>query len=170
MYRDKYLKYKNKYMSLKYKNKFRSLKNNMNTLEFRINETYIDNNNIYKKEDFEGEAHIDFNYDDNKLYTTIMVDENAVNTDEDKFYVHLLRINNDNNLLSYVPPTPPINTGINDGTNIYHIYHIYIYEQPSKIKATNYSRYNFDLNNFITSYKLKEVGHFTYKVQSKSNK
>jgi len=165
MYRDKYLKYKNKYLTLK--NKYGGAKSQSNnTLDFSINETYIDSNNMYKREDFEGEARINFDYDDNKLYTTIMVDENAVNTDKDKYYVHLLKINNNNDLLSYVPPTPPINTGINDGTHIYHIYHIYIYEQSSKIKADNYSRYNFDLDDFITRNKLKEVGHFTYKVTS----
>ena len=42
-----------------------------NTLDFSINETYIDSNNIYKKEDFEGDIHIDFDYNDNKLYTTM---------------------------------------------------------------------------------------------------
>ncbi len=167
MYRDKYLKYKNKYLTLKDKYGGAKSNNKNNTIEFSINETYIDSNNMYKRQDFEGEACINFDYDDNKLYTTIMVDQNAVNTDEGNFYVHLLRINNNNDLLSYVPPTPPINTGINDGTNIYHIYHIYIYEQSSKIKADNYSRYNFNLTNFITRNKLKEVGHFTYKVKSK---
>lgn len=175
MYLDKYLKYKNKYLTLKTKYGGSKSQSN-NTLDFSINETYIDSNNIYKKEDFEGDVHIDFDYDDNKLYTTIMVDENAVNTDKDKYYVHLLKINNtgpfqsdldDNEILSYVPPTPPINTGIisKDGT-YYHQYHIYIYEQSSKIKKSNYSRYNFDLDDFIKINKLKEVGHFTYKVTS----
>ncbi len=72
MYHNKYLKYKNKYLTLKNKYGSKPQSNDKNnTIEFSINETYIDSNNMYKRQDFEGEAHINFDYDDNKLYTTM---------------------------------------------------------------------------------------------------
>jgi len=150
MYCNKYLKYKNKYLVLK---------GGSNNIKLHIDKTIINSYNIYTKEEFDGEAFIDFDYDHSKLYTTLMVDENAINTEKGKYYLHLLKINNDKNILEYMPPQPPEKSGI-------HTYHIYVYEQPSSLSIMSYMRNNFDLTNFITINNLKEVGHFKYKVSN----
>jgi phosphatidylethanolamine-binding protein (PEBP) family uncharacterized protein len=151
MYYTKYNKYKTKYLQLK-----NQIGNG--NVSFVINETIIDNDKIYKTENFQGEYVINFDYNENKLYTIIMIDENAVNTTDGNYYIHLLKINTINEVIKFIPPTPPKDTGI-------HNYHIKIYEQPMYLKINNVPpRENFNLNYFVEQYNLKEVGNFTYKV------
>lgn len=147
-------------MYLRYKAKYLRMKGGSSSITFSVDKQTIIDGQTYKKEDFSGRASIKFNYGENKFYTTLMVDANAVNTNQMKYFLHMLKINNDQNIIKYMKPTPPPGSGT-------HLYHIYVYEQDGLIDmgSENFPRANFDLDLFVKSHRLVEVGHFKYQVE-----
>jgi phosphatidylethanolamine-binding protein (PEBP) family uncharacterized protein len=88
----------------------------------------------------------------NKLYTVIMIDrdtpskENAYN----KYWLHLLKVNNNIDIMSYEAPNPAVGTG-------YHRYYFLLFEQPNYIDISSYKinkRRAFNLDDFVGRFNL----------------
>jgi phosphatidylethanolamine-binding protein (PEBP) family uncharacterized protein len=92
---------------------------------------------------------IDFNLNNNKYYTLILVDPDAPSREVNfnKHYLHWLIVNinnqdklNYNNLIDYLPPSPPILSG-------YHRYYFYLFEQKEKYNNPDNLRNKYNINN-----------------------
>jgi phosphatidylethanolamine-binding protein (PEBP) family uncharacterized protein len=103
------------------------------------------------------------NIDPKKLYTIMIVDEDAPSKENpiNKYMIHLLVINNKTTIFDYYPPNPPINAGP-------HRYHILVYEQSNFIDKCNIkliSRAKFDLNIFIKKNLLELYDKFMFQTE-----
>ena len=69
-----------------------------------------------------------FNKTVGKLYTIVMVDHDAPSADDpyNKYWLHWLVINNNEDMVPYSPPNPPMGSGP-------HRYFVYIFEQPNEL-------------------------------------
>ena len=95
----------------------------------------------------------------NKYYTyfVINIDTDTTNNKQiEKFYIHLLIINNSNIIFNYQKPKPPKNSGI-------HLYHVLIYEQTRIYYLKNNDRININLDDFINKYNLLLIDKFIFK-------
>lgn len=96
-------------------------------------------------------------------YTIIMVDPDAPSMQNPiyKYWLHWLVINNGQEVMSYMPPTPGKGSGV-------HRYFFLIYKQDYplyNVSVTN--RKNFNLNQFIRDNKLKLVYQIYFKTENK---
>jgi phosphatidylethanolamine-binding protein (PEBP) family uncharacterized protein len=103
------------------------------------------------------------NVDPSKLYTIMIVDEDAPSKTNpiNKYMIHLLIINNKTKIFDYHPPNPPINAGP-------HRYHILVYEQSNfidKYSIKLLSRAKFDLNIFVKKNLLKLFDKFMFQTE-----
>jgi len=93
---------------------------------------------------------------DEKLYTIILLDENA----KQKYFIHLLKINNHDVIQPYTPPHPPAGTGD-------HKYSILIYEQKNEIDPNSLKdtpRSGFNLLSFPSQYNLRLISSSSFIV------
>jgi len=105
------------------------------------------------------------NIDPKKIYTIMIVDEDAPTKSNpiNKYWIHLLLINNKTIIFDYIPPNPPANSGP-------HRYHVLVYEQPNQIDKSNITinlRPKFDLDKFVSIHKLKLFDKFMFLVERK---
>ena len=104
---------------------------------------------------------IDYNFDKNKLYTIMMIDKDAPNATDPKYkyWLHWLIINNNQTIIKYEQPTPPIGSGL-------HRYYICIYLQTDKLTNIQISkRSNFDVRIFRHQNNLKCVDFIMFKTE-----
>lgn len=110
---------------------------------------------------------IDFNlekYDTSKKHTIIVVDPDAPSADNPiyKYWLHQLTINETQNVLGYVPPSPPKNSGP-------HRYFFFLYEQQRNIDSDKINinlRKNFNLAQFVADNNLREVSSVYFVTQN----
>lgn len=98
-------------------------------------------------------------------YTVAMVDPDAPSAKNPiyKYWLHLLTINNNQDVVSFEPPTPPSGSGP-------HRYYIFLLKQKSKLdenKINISSRKNFNLGSFIAENDLEIIDniHFVTEKQ-----
>lgn len=130
-----------------------------------INDTQLINKNLYPIELFYCGyiPKIKSNIDPKKLYTIMIVDEDAPSKTNpiNKYMIHLLIINNKTTIFDYKPPNPPINSGP-------HRYHVLVYEQSNIIDKCNIklvSRPKFDLDKFVSTNILKLFDKFMFQTE-----
>jgi len=120
--------------------------------------------------DTQKQPQIKFNVYPNKNYTILMVDPDAPSHSNPiyKYWLHLLIINNNQEIIKYMPPDPPKGSGP-------HRYIFYLLEQQNtldknKLKIynddTNTSRKNFNLGDFIINNNLTVVDSVYFKTES----
>lgn len=94
---------------------------------------------------------INFDKNPNKLYTIMMIDPDApsMKNNKYKYWLHLLIINNNDVIVPYHPPDPPIGSGK-------HRYYVLIFEQNEKISSLPVinKREKFNVNDFIKKYNI----------------
>lgn len=96
----------------------------------------------------------------NIFYTTLIIDVDAPTKNNPIYsdFIHYLKVNNNEIIIDYMPPSPPKMSGE-------HRYIIYIFEQENKINNLKIDkRNNFNLQIFINNYKLKEFDKFIFKA------
>jgi large subunit ribosomal protein L35 len=141
-------------------------------------EVYIDNkkinyNDAFESKDIQSILELKINLEPNYYYTLMMIDPDAPSRKNPikKFWLHWLKINmdfkgnNSEEIVSYHPPTPPINTD-------YHRYYICILKQINKfslsqinkIKTEITKRNNFDPVKFEENYLLTLVNKFKFRA------
>lgn len=106
---------------------------------------------------------IKFVPESNTYYTTIMVDPDAPSKTNPiyKYWIHLLIINNNEGIIEFANPNPPKGSGP-------HRYIIYLFKQENKLGDIHvYSRNNFDLDKFISTYNLTLVGNIMFITERK---
>ena len=95
----------------------------------------------------------------NKLLTLLIVDPDAHYPDNptEKYIIHNLVINTNENIFKYKSPNPPLDSPP-------HRYFILVYRQPNIIKLDEpiNQRNKFDLNAFVKKYKLKKIDKFVF--------
>jgi hypothetical protein len=152
-------------------------------IEFEIyyKNNKIKNNQFLTPSDTNKQPIIKYNNYDDKLYTIIMYDPDAINGT----FVHWAivnipgnNINNGDILLPYKGPSPPYNTGK-------HRYIFNLYEQSNKIEKDKILNRNMSINNienllkinnpvavllFLSEYENNKKGGKTYKKRNKTNK
>ena len=105
---------------------------------------------------------IEFNSNINKLYTISMFDIDAPNRNDPgkADWLHMLKVNNNDVLAKYTPPSPPFRSGP-------HRYYIQVCEQSGPIMHIKISdRKKFSASKFIAQQKLKVVCEFMFMVEN----
>ena len=130
-----------------------------------VNNTTLQQNNVYKSSLFKNtlpNISTD-NVTNTDSYTIIMVDNDAPYPSNNiyKYYMHLLVVDCNKTIFSYIPPSPPKDSDK-------HRYIINVYKQTNKIydNATNFFknmvRTGFDLNDFVKKMGLIQVDSFEF--------
>lgn len=117
--------------------------------------------NLRSRSDTLAQPIVSWNAIPGKLHTVLMWDPDA----PAKSWVHLFVINAPSSnlsqgqtLLSYEPPSPP--SGI-------HRYFLTVFQQPEKLDISSPNeRGNFDVNAFLTKYRLVKIGEKMIKVKA----
>lgn len=134
----------------------------MKLLTVKFNGLAINYNQIIDLKLVQVEPEIIYDYKPDKYYTILMVDPDAPSRDNPtkKYYLHWIRINNNNNIVPFVPSTPPPGSG-------FHRYCILLFEQETPLdqykllkqlkKDGQLERANFNPKNFEKYYNLKMV-------------
>ena len=105
-----------------------------------------------------------FNKEEKKFYTIIIIDPDAPYPSNPiyKYMLHMLVTNNDNIVVKYMGPNPPVDSEP-------HRYYTCIFEQTVIIEKTpkfpKFPRSNFDLKQFVLDNKLKIIGCFKFRVK-----
>ncbi len=103
---------------------------------------------------------IGFCYNRRKIYTTVIVDLNAVdveNIGQRYIFLHMIKINNSELVNEYLPPLPPIGSGV-------HKYSILLFEQTRFLQIEKQVRENFNLKEFMSKNGLVLVDYFIFKT------
>ena len=129
-------------------------------MEILVNGKILKNNELYDYEFFKNKYPIiTYKKEKDALYTTLIIDRDSPSkeTSNNKYRIHLFKINNDEIILNYEPPNPPINSGE-------HRYYVYILKQEKYYKYNNNDRSQFDYNEFFTKYNLKKAYEMCFKA------
>ncbi|XWV24450.1 phosphatidylethanolamine-binding protein-like protein [Tupanvirus deep ocean] len=104
-----------------------------------------------------------------EFYTILMVDPDAPSRENPiyKYWLHLLIINNNQKIVSYEPPSPPINSGK-------HRYIFYLLKQQGVLSKNklqdfndnNIDRKNFNLEDFINDNNLKIMSSVYFETEN----
>jgi phosphatidylethanolamine-binding protein (PEBP) family uncharacterized protein len=119
--------------------------------------TILENYMIYDLKLFNKYApKIKFNKQNNKKYTIMMIDRDAIQ----KYWLHWLIVDTNNTIVPYNPPTPPKGSGT-------HHYCIIVLEQPNNIHLTEIpNRPNFNPKRFIIRHTLKCIHSIEFLVNN----
>lgn len=109
---------------------------------------------------------ISWNFLPDKSYTLLIYD---IDVKDKSPFCHTLIINipgmnlsKGNMIISYIPPSPPLNS-------LPHQYYINIYEQNIYIDPNiKFNREKFDIRMFVNKYELKLYDEFIFKVENKN--
>jgi phosphatidylethanolamine-binding protein len=104
-----------------------------------------------------------FNFPAHQLYTIMMIDPDAPSKDKpiNKYWLHWLMINNDQTILDFNPPAPPIGSGE-------HRYYIYVFQQPQQIKLDiAHQRPKFNFDKFVQTHQLKPIAVVMFRTERK---
>lgn len=103
-----------------------------------------------------------YEFDKNKVYTIMMIDcdppsrENPIN----RYWLHWLIINNNQEINPYNPPNPPKNSGD-------HRYNFCIFEQSNKIDLKEIlERPKFNVEKFVQDNNLKFVSTIRFIIKN----
>ena len=97
------------------------------------------------------------------LQTIIIIDSDAPNVDQPvyRYFLHMLTVNNNQEVMPYTPPAPPKNSG-------FHHYHILLAAQAKAIDLENLTwlatRHRFDLDLFIHKYGLTVIDKLYFRT------
>ena len=131
-------------------------------ITFLFNSKKIFYNDLLTKEETSTKPIIQFNKEEGKSYTIIMIDPDAPYPSKPiyKYMLHMLVTNNDNIVVEYLGPNPPPDSDP-------HRYYTCIFEQTAIIEKTKkFPRPNFDLKQFVSDNKLKIIGCFKFRVKA----
>lgn len=129
-------------------------------MELIANNKYLKNEELYNYDFFTNTCPtITYKKEKDTLYTTLIIDKDAPSkeTSNNRYYIHLFKINNDEIILNYEPPRPPKNSGE-------HRYYVYILKQKNYYKYNNNNRKQFDYNDFFTKYNLTIAYEMCFKA------
>lgn len=129
-------------------------------IKMSINGKNIKYNEYLTKESSSTKPVIRFSKNPYKKYTIIMIDPDAPSPSNpiNKYHLHWLIINNDQTIMEYSGPSPPLHSGT-------HRYYTCIFEQEEELYlSNNYPRSKFDLENFVSDNKLNIKGCFKFNV------
>lgn len=124
-------------------------------------------NDLLTKEETSIIPVINFNKEKKKLYTIIIIDPDAPypTNPTNKYMLHMLVTNNNNEVVKYMGPNPPTDSDP-------HRYYTCIFEQTVIIantkKIPKFSEHpipHFDLKQFVLDNKLKIIGCFKFRVK-----
>ena len=144
----------------------------MSNFSVEINNVIVHNGDHLPLNKVQTKPKINYKKQQGDNYTIIMVDPDAPakNNPIYKYWLHLLITNNDQTIVPFEPPTPPINSGE-------HRYIIYLLKQKtiinkSEIKVSNdkngnIKRNNFNLAEFIHDHKLEIVDSVYFITENK---
>ncbi|AYV84979.1 MAG: hypothetical protein Satyrvirus1_65 [Satyrvirus sp.] len=103
-------------------------------------------------------------------YTYVMVDPDAPTKSDAKFkyWLHWLVINNNEEVVPFIPPSPPAKSGP-------HRYFIFLYKQKHGLDKNNLgipnevkeNRKNFKLGDFMADNDLEDVGSVYFLTENK---
>jgi len=133
---------------------------NKTNIKFLFDSKNINYNDLLTKEESSTKPVIQFNKEKDKLYTIIIIDPDAPypSKPSNKYMLHMLITNNDNEVVEYMGPNPPSDSEP-------HRYYTCIFEQDTLIENTQtFQRPRFNLENFVTVNKLKIIGCFKFRV------
>lgn len=135
----------------------------MTDLKVFFNELQIKNKGFYSMNQVQNKPYIKYNLLPNKYYTVIMFDVDVPSKDDINRHnlLHWLVINNNEEIIKYLPPSPPFNVGP-------HRYYIYLYEQVEKMKISySLNREDFDPIDFATKNSLLLVDGVMFLTENK---
>lgn len=128
----------------------------MNSFQITISDTIIKNGLIIPFDKSQSRPDIKFNKSPDEYYTIIMVDPDAPSRQNpiNKYWLHLLIVNNNSEIVKFEPPSPPTGSGN-------HRYVFFLLKQSgvlhgSKLKSVN-GRKNFNVREFIANNNLKVI-------------
>lgn len=96
-------------------------------------------------------------------YTILIVDPDAPSKTNPiyKYWLHMLIINNNEEIVPFEKPNPPKGSGP-------HRYYIYLFQQEKELNnVSEYPRKNFDLEKFIGKYNLKPISKIFFRTERK---
>ena len=131
-----------------------------NNIYLEYSNTKLNYNDLTTKSVTNLEPLISFERLPNKLYTTIIVDPDAPSSTNPifKYYLHYLKINNNQVINQYTGPNPPIGSGP-------HRYYTCVFEQDNPLdKINEFPSHSFNLNKFVSDNNLKLLGCFKFRV------
>lgn len=129
----------------------------MKQLPVYINNQLVQNKAILPFQNTQFEPQIKFNLEKDKYYTIMMIDPDAPSKTNPKYkyFLHWLVVNTNNEIVDFVPPSPPIGSGL-------HRYYICLFEQNGKIdiqiKNQIIERPRFNVDHFCQQHGLVLVG------------
>lgn len=134
------------------------------SIQMNIDGKNIKYNEYLTKKSSSTKPIIKFTKSPSKKYTIIMIDPDAPSPKNPiyKYHLHWLIVNNNETVVEYSGPQPPLNSGT-------HRYYTCIFEQEdelslSQLKSNNYPISKFDLESFVAANKLKIIGCFKFNV------
>jgi phosphatidylethanolamine-binding protein (PEBP) family uncharacterized protein len=134
----------------------------------KINDIELKSDIIYQSKFFKNKKIYTWSNDIDKskfkFFTTIIIDPDAhtPETQECKYYLHLLVINSTETKVEYKPPSPPKKSNP-------HRYCVLLLGQVDRIEVSkNYERCGFNFDNFMRLYELIILDEFTFKAVNSS--
>jgi large subunit ribosomal protein L35 len=135
----------------------------MKQLPVYINNQLVQNKDILLLEVTKSEPKIKLNLEKDKYYTIMMVDPDAPSKENPKYkyFLHWLIINTNDKIIDFMPPSPPIGSGL-------HRYYICLFEQLNKIDKVHITeRIKFDVDYFCRQHDLVLIGSIMFMTEDK---
>uniref|UniRef100_A0A6G6ADQ5 Phosphatidylethanolamine-binding protein-like protein n=1 Tax=Borely moumouvirus TaxID=2712067 RepID=A0A6G6ADQ5_9VIRU len=139
----------------------------MSSLQVQINNKIIFDGDVIPLKDTKNFPKISFSKKEGEYYTIIIVDPDAPsrNNPVNKYFLHMLIINNTDEIVKYTPPDPPKGSGK-------HRYFIFLLKQngvmdKNYLKINIFGRAKFNLGEFIADNHLEIIDSVYFLTESR---